>query len=176
MSEIPDDAKLLENYKLPERDYVTRKSAYSAYEDGGFSYSAPPADEIPLPDDEIPAPEDEIPVSAYAPSSPSSRGYAAVQTAPAKTVSAYTSSSVQASAPAKKGKCGLFLRVSGSSADDCVKAKKMCSIFEGGLPLILYYTDEARYDFQSGIRTDNNPDLVRGLKKLLGEKNVVVKL
>ena len=70
----------------------------------------------------------------------------------------------------------MFLRVSGAASDDCVKAKKMCSIFEGGLPLILYYTDEARYDFQSGIRTDNNPDLVRGLKKLLGEKNVVVKM
>lgn len=188
MSEIPDDAKLLENYKLPERDYVTRKSAYSAYEDGGFSYSAPPADEIPVPEEDYgPPPEYESEVGSgksevggYQPNGGFRQGTVTrTPTAVAPPVTrtgTYTATATQVSAPAKKSKCGIFLRVSGASADDCMKAKKMCSIFEGGLPLILYYTDEARYDFQSGIRTDNNPDLVKGLKKLLGEKNVVVKM
>ncbi len=188
MSEIPDDAKLLETYKLPERDYVTRKSAYSAYEDGGFSYSPPPADDIPAPEEDYgPPPEYESEVGSgksevggYQPNGGFRQGTVtrspAAVAPPVTRASAYTATATQVSAPAKKGKCGLFLRVSGASSDDCVKAKKMCSIFEGGLPLILYYTDEARYDFQSGIRTDNNPDLVKGLKKLLGEKNVVVKM
>ena len=99
------------------------------------------------------------------------------QGAYAQKPSAYTASvAQQPAAPARKSRVGLFLRVSGKGAEDCRKAIKMCSIFEGGLPLILYYTDEARYDFACGVRTDNNPDLVKGLKRLLGEKNVVVKL
>jgi hypothetical protein len=180
LDQIPDDSKLLENYKLPEPDYVTRQSAYSAYESGGFSYSPPPADDIPAPEEDYgPPPEYEPEVGGYQPDGGSrqpSFARAAAVAPPVTSASAYTATATQVSAQAKKGKCGIFLRVSGAASDDCVKAKKMCSIFEGGLPLILYYTDEARYDFQSGIRTDNNPDLVRGLKKLLGEKNVVVKM
>ena len=102
------------------------------------------------------------------------RGAGAPQPAAVDAPGACTASAAQA-APAKKSRAGLFLRVSGAAGDDCVKAKKMCAIFEGGLPLILYYTDEARYDFGSGLRTDGDPALVKGLQKLLGEKNVVVK-
>ncbi|MBQ6119519.1 MAG: hypothetical protein IJK98_09830, partial [Clostridia bacterium] len=173
LDQIPDDAKLLENYKLPERDYAMRQSAYTMFESGEAyqaptaSYEAPPVYDEPPAYDAPPAydepPAYDAPSHAYQPG--------AYTQAP----SAYTASVAQAAAPAKKSRVGLFLRVSGQTAEDCRKAKKMCSIFEGGLPLILYYTDESRYDFASGIRTDNNPDLVRGLKKLLGEKNVVVK-
>ena len=68
----------------------------------------------------------------------------------------------------------LFIMHAGENLPFCIGFLIYIALFV--VPLILYYTDESRYDFQSGIRTDNDPDLVKGLKKLLGEKNVVVKM
>ena len=75
----------------------------------------------------------------------------------------------------KKANRGLFLRVSSENAKDCERAVKMCSIFEGNIPVILYYQDTKQYNFSTGFTTANNEDLINGLKKLLGEQNVVLK-
>ena len=120
-------------------------------DDAPPEYEAPPIDDAPLPDD-VPPPE-------YEPA------YRQPEPRPAAPV-----------ASAKKSRAGLFLRVSGPSSAECGMAKKMCAIFEGGLPVILYYTDDARYDFATGLLTESDPELLKGLKKLLGEKNVVVKM
>ena len=76
----------------------------------------------------------------------------------------------------KKSNRGLFLRVSSENAQDAVRASRMCSIFEGNIPVILYYQDTKQYNFSTGILTQNNPELIGGLKKLLGENNVVLKI
>lgn len=84
---------------------------------------------------------------------------------------------VRSEAPSeKKTTKGLFLRVSSQLGDDTVRARKMCSIFEGNIPVILYYQDIKKYDFSTHLSTDNNSDLIKGLKKLLGENNVVLRL
>lgn len=142
LREIPDDEKYLENYKLPEREYSSHRSAYTSYE---YDHVPPP------PVREAPPVNDTASADVYA------------------------SVAEQPAAQPKKSKRGIFLRVPGRNSEDCFKAKKMCSIFEGDLPLILYYTDESSYDFRSGIICGNDPKLIVGLKKLLGEKNVVVK-
>ncbi len=76
----------------------------------------------------------------------------------------------------KKSTKGLFIKVSSQSSDECIKSRKMCSIFEGNIPVILYYNDTKKYDFNSGIRTANSPELIKGLKKFLGDNNVVLRL
>ena len=78
--------------------------------------------------------------------------------------------------PKKEARKGLFLKVSSADAIDCDRAKKMCSIFEGNIPLILYFEDTKAYNFTTGIYTSPSQDLINGLKKMLGEKNVVLKL
>ncbi len=78
--------------------------------------------------------------------------------------------------PQKKTNRGLFLRVSSANGQDSQRAVKMCSIFEGNIPVILYYQDTKQYNFSTGFTTANNEDLINGLKKLLGEQNVVLKI
>ncbi len=78
--------------------------------------------------------------------------------------------------PSKPRKTGLFLRIASASSDAGFKAKKMCSVFEGNIPVVLYYNDTAKYDFNTGITTDNSPELISALKKLLGAENVVLKV
>lgn len=79
--------------------------------------------------------------------------------------------------PVQQGrtKTGLFIRIESAASEDCFKAKKMCSIFEGNIPVVLYYKDTAKYDFNTGITTQNSPELIGALKKLLGAENVVLK-
>ena len=146
-----------------------RRSAYTMYENGEVDDAPPPEYDGP--------PDYDSPAAGRRPQEYNAGTHQRLpRGSDPQAPSAYTVSETQTAPVKKASRAGLFLRVSGQQAEDCVKAKKMCSIFEGGLPLVLYYTDEARYDFQSGIRTDNDPDLVKGLKKLLGEKNVVVKV
>ena len=130
LREIPDDEAYLKNYKLPEREYQLRQSAYSAYEK-----SAPAVKQEAAPS----APEAPKPVQ-------------------------------------KKATKGLFLKVSTEAGDDCMKAKKMCSIFEGNIPVYLYYNDTKQYNFNTRILTADSPELIKGLKRLLGEENVVLRL
>ena len=144
LAEIPDDEAVLENYKLPERDFKTRKSAFSTFHP-----------DIP-PEDDSSAPPDDLDM-AYAPA-------ALAAPAPKK------------AEPAKKSKQGVFLKVSSRNAEETEKAKKMCKIFPGKIPVYLYYNDEKKYDFSTNLFIENNPNLIKGLKKLLSEPNVVVKI
>ena len=75
----------------------------------------------------------------------------------------------------KTGRKGIYLR--GPSADslECQRAKKMCSIFSGSLPLVLYYNDNQTRDYGTGIATVDDPALVKGLVRLLGQNNVVIR-
>ena len=157
MSEIPDDAKLLENYKLPEPEYQTRRSAYTAYENGYDDYEVPPEYDAPPPEMARAESGERRAEKAAAPQSP---------------VAGHQSSEYYMSGGAQRGR--LCLRVPAEASVECDRAKKMCAIFDGGFQLILYYNDDKRYDKNTGVLTDNNPDLIRGLQKLLGAQNVVV--
>ncbi|MBQ2758268.1 MAG: DNA polymerase III subunit alpha [Clostridia bacterium] len=145
LRDIPDDEAYLKDYKLPELDYLTPKSAYSAYE-------LPKTQEKELQQD---APQEtKIPEETKKEEAPV----------------------VSKPAPAKKTNRGIFLRLPSAASDECVKAKKMCAIFDGNVPVIMYYSDTNSYDFASGIYVENNDKLLYGLKKLLGDSNVVRKL
>ena len=145
LSEIPDDEAYLKNYKLPELDYSTPKSAYSAYE---------------LPKREEKEQSQDVTQEAKAP----------------ETVKREAAPVASKPAPAKKTNRGIFLRLPSASSDECIKAKKMCAIFDGNIPVIMYYADTNSYDFATGISVEDNEKLLYGLKKLLGETNVVRKL
>ena len=86
------------------------------------------------------------------------------------------SAPTQSATPKKDTKRGLFLKVSSAQGQDAVRASKMCSIFEGNIPLYLYYEDTKSYNFSTGIMTDPTNELLKGLKGLLGDKNVVLKV
>ncbi len=137
LREIPDDEAYLKNYKLPDRDYTLRQSAYSAYEHNA------PANNVPA------------------------------ENKPINQDASVTKDKKPAGGNPKKG---LFLKVASQASDDCIKSRKMCSIFEGNIPVILYYNDIKKYDFNTGIRTDNSPELIKGLQRFLGENNVVLRL
>ena len=92
------------------------------------------------------------------------------------TVNAEAPAPVSKPAPAKKTNRGIFLRLPSASSEECVRAKKMCGIFDGNIPVIMYYSDTNSYDFATGICVEDNEKLLYGLKKLLGETNVVRKL
>ncbi len=70
---------------------------------------------------------------------------------------------------------GMFLRLPGMAAPACEKAKKMCAIFPGSVNVFLYFEDTKRYEMNSGISVEHNAALIGGLKKLLGEANVVLR-
>lgn len=70
---------------------------------------------------------------------------------------------------------GLYLRV--ASKDDALykKARKYLAVFEGSTPLYLYFLDSGKLMLApASMRVSVNNVLVRGLKKLLGDKNVAV--
>lgn len=144
-SEFPEDSKLLEGYSPPEIDYEMKTSASSVYAN--------------IQSEEKPVPKPE-PAASH-------KQEAAVPPEPVQTVS---SPPLQ-----KKAYKGVYLRVPSADSLECQRAKKMCSIFEGALPVILYYDDNKTRDYHSGISTSCEPALVKGLVKLLGEKNVVVR-
>ena len=145
LSEIPDDEAYLKNYKLPELDYSTPKSAYSAYE-------------LPKREEKEQVPEMQQEANA------------------AQEAKREVDVPVSKSTPAKKTNRGIFLRLPSVSSEQCIKAKKMCAIFDGNIPVIMYYADTNSYDFATGICVEDNEKLLYGLKKLLGETNVVRKL
>lgn len=146
-----------------------------------------PLDEIPndealLKDYKLPGKEYKTPRSAYSAYVPES-GYdnqskaeSQVVTSAESTSAASEKQNVSVKTQTKHSKAGVFLKVSSRNGDDKVKASKMCAIFEGRIPVYLYYNDERAYDFKTGIFIENDANLIRGLKKLLGEQNVVVRL
>ncbi|MGN0522844.1 MAG: DNA polymerase III subunit alpha [Eubacterium sp.] len=71
---------------------------------------------------------------------------------------------------------GLFLKFSSADDDEVIKkAKIITSIFDGDLPLYYYYEDTKSYELQSReCFVDVNETMLSELKRILGDKNVVV--
>ena len=138
-----------------------------------------PDDEALLKDYKLPGKEYKTPRSAYTAYSPDN-GYESHPSAEASNSreTAYTVQSEKSTpkSPAKHSRAGVFLKVSSKNGEDCIKASKMCAIFDGKIPVYLYYNDEKAYDFKTGIFIENDANLMHGLKKLLGEQNVVVRI
>ena len=164
LSELPEEVLLLKNYRMPERSYEVVRTVYDRYEGEPEDYEPEPEPEDePVPIDfcnvgtpvrQDPAPE--LPVTASHAVPEPAREPAAPPAEP-QIVSK------------------VFLRVSSRGGQDLEKAKKMCGIFPGNVPVIFYYNDEANYDFKCGVCIEHNPNLMHGLRKLLGEPNVVLK-
>ena len=153
ISDLDDEALLLKDYKVPEKEYAIPKSAYSNYDEAGVPDELTESEEA----EEtayIPAQEPDVPADLN------------------RSMTAVIQPEMQRE-PREIKK--VFLKVSSQDADDCFKAVKMCSIFNGDVPVILYYSDQKRYDFQSGLRIICDHNLIRGLKGLLGEQSVVLK-
>ncbi len=73
-------------------------------------------------------------------------------------------------------KKGIFLRVSSKSSDQTDKIKNLVSIFEGNMPVYVYFEDVAKYEFLGkDYLTSVNEPLVRELKHILGTDNVVIR-
>ena len=156
-NEIPEDELLLKDYKLPERDYTLQKSTAAIYEENLNAKTEHADDKVAVNKDVS------VPV-----------GPAAVPASPSPEEAEPTP---QKSAPAgqKKAHKGIYLRVPSSASLECERAKKMCSIFTGPLPVVLYYNDTKIKDYESGISTSADAALIKGLVRLLGEQNVVVR-
>jgi len=71
----------------------------------------------------------------------------------------------------KNGRRGVFLRLESQTDPRLPGALKFLGIFEGNLPVMLYYGDTKQYQKCPGV--DWNPPLARELTRLLGEGNVV---
>ena len=71
---------------------------------------------------------------------------------------------------------GLFLKFSSSDDNEIIKkAKIITSIFDGDLPLYYYYEDTKRYELQAReCFVDVNETMLSELKRILGDRNVVV--
>lgn len=67
---------------------------------------------------------------------------------------------------------GLFLRVAGEGCSEQLRAKNLVSIFEGNTPVYFYYNDKKKYS-ACFARTDINEPLLKELKRVLGNENVV---
>ena len=78
----------------------------------------------------------------------------------------------ETSKPKKKG---LFLRIPSKDFQAFDKINNLLSIFEGSLPVYFYFEDTKEYSRpQISKTTDGNISLIRELKKILGESNVVL--
>lgn len=72
---------------------------------------------------------------------------------------------------------GLFLRLPSKGGDKMKLAERVTSIFDGTLPVYYYYLDTKTYERQPYDKwvTINEP-MVRELKRILGDENVVIQL
>ncbi len=75
--------------------------------------------------------------------------------------------------PKKKTVHGLFLRVETDNCEAKKRVENLLSIFEGRTPVYYYFCDSAKYA-AAGAATEPNEPLIRELKRILGEKNVVI--
>ena len=75
----------------------------------------------------------------------------------------------------KKKRSGLFLRFACEDCPEKVQAEKLLNIFDGRTPLYYYYNDTGKYVPQPSDRyVDVNEPLLNELKRVLGDKNVVL--
>ena len=76
----------------------------------------------------------------------------------------------------KKKKNGIFIKMPTENPEKAEKLKNLLSIFEGGIPVYLYYEDTKKYDFLGmEYLTSINQPLTNELKHIFGEDNVVVR-
>lgn len=76
----------------------------------------------------------------------------------------------------KKKKSGIFIKMSKENPEKTKKLKNLLSIFEGKIPVYLYYEDTKKYDFLGvDYLTSINQPLTNELKHIFGDDNVVVR-
>lgn len=76
----------------------------------------------------------------------------------------------------KKKKSGIFIKMPTENSVKTEKLKNLLSIFEGRIPVYLYYEDTKKYDFLGmDFLTSINQPLTNELKYIFGENNVVVR-
>ena len=74
----------------------------------------------------------------------------------------------------KKGAPGLFLRFDSASSPQIECCRKLLNIFDGSVPLYYYFADTKEYKRNPiGQNIDVNAVLLRELRKILGESNVI---
>lgn len=93
-----------------------------------------------------------------------------------KSVSEIKGNASSTTGKTSKGKPGVFLRVKQGSEALTDNVKNLLSIFDGGTPVYLYYESTKQYEFLGREYTVNvNEPLVKELKYILGDENVVVR-
>ena len=71
---------------------------------------------------------------------------------------------------------GLFLRVESRESPAFRKAQQILLVFEGLTPVYFYLQSEKKYlKAPQGMWVDMNEPMVRELRRVLGEENVVFK-
>lgn len=80
-----------------------------------------------------------------------------------------------AAQPTKHKRRGLFIKFPTSDCPEMVQAEKLVKIFDGNVPLYYYFEDTKEYKkFSSDRFVDVNEPLIQELKRVAGEKNVVI--
>ena len=78
--------------------------------------------------------------------------------------------------PVHTAKYGLYLKFPSRQSFAYRKAMQYTAIFDGRIPLYLYFEDEKKLvRAPVSLFVDENEVLLRELKRLLGEKNVVLR-
>ncbi len=81
---------------------------------------------------------------------------------------------LQMSKPEKKKARGLFLRFDNNSSPQIELCRRLLAIFDGNVPLYYFFNDKKEYVRNPiGQSIDVNPVLLRELRKILGEDNVI---
>ena len=76
----------------------------------------------------------------------------------------------------KKKKSGIFIKMPTENPKKKEKLKNLVSIFEGKIPVYLYYEDTKKYDFLGmEYLTSINQPMVNEIKHIFGDDNVVVR-
>ena len=82
----------------------------------------------------------------------------------------------QAEQQNKKRRSGLFLRFSTEGCAEQKQAEKLLAIFEGKTPLYYYFNDKKEYrTMPVSAFVDVNEPLLKELKAVLGDENVVLR-
>lgn len=77
--------------------------------------------------------------------------------------------------PKKSVRKGLFVRFCTKNCEEVKKSTNLITIFEGMLPVYYYFDDAKSYERQLFSTTANDP-MISELKRINGEKNVVIQL
>ena len=77
----------------------------------------------------------------------------------------------------QKQKKGLFIRVNKTDEAKIPHLKNLLSIFEGKIPVYLYFSDSKKYEFMGKeYLIDVNEPLIKELKLIFGDENIVLRV